>query len=103
MWTSRKRAFPLVVSLRDVRSVDVPEIVRDLLTQIAAIEGLTVKGKTETAIYRKSKPFLHFHWNDREIVADVRYDGPDFTRVPANTAAERQRLLRDVQAFVAES
>ncbi len=84
-----------------MRGFDVPTVVRDLLTEIAAIDGLSLKGKTQTAIYRKSKPFLHFHWNDDGIVADVRYDGPDFTRVPVNTAAERKRLVKDVRVFVA--
>ena len=101
--TSRKRAFPLLVSFMGVRSSDVPESVKDLLTQIAAIEGLTLKGKTQTAIYRKSKPFLHFHWNNEEIVADVRFEGPAFSRVPVNTPAERRRLVREVRAFVAGS
>jgi hypothetical protein len=84
-----------------VRSIDVPEVVRTLLSEIAAIDGLSIKGKTQTAVYRRSKPFLHFHWNDDEIVADVRFEGPDFTRVPVNTAAERKRLVGDVRAFVA--
>jgi hypothetical protein len=85
-----------------VRSLDVPAVVRDLLTEIAAIDGLSLKGKTQTAIYRKSKPFLHFHWNDEGIVADVRFEGPDFIRVPVNSPAERQRLVQDVRAFLKE-
>ncbi|MEY2425016.1 MAG: hypothetical protein QOI61_588 [Actinomycetota bacterium] len=84
-----------------MRGFDIPQPVAVLIAELREVDGLTLKGKTQSAFYRKSKPFLHFHWNDEEIVADVRFDGPDFTRVPVNTAAERKRLIRDVRAFVA--
>jgi hypothetical protein len=59
-----------------------------------------LRGTTQTAIYRKSKPFLHFHWNDEGIVADVRY-AADWERIPATTVAEQRKLVADVQAFLA--
>ena len=68
---TRKRAFPQVVSFIGVRGFDVPKVVSGLLKEIAALEGLSLHGKTQTAICRKSKPFLHFHWNEDGIVADV--------------------------------
>ena len=85
-----------------VRGFDIPQPVADLIAELRQVDGLALKGKTQTAFYRRSKPFLHFHWKDEEIVADVRYEGTDFTRVPVNTAAERRRLVRDVRAHLAK-
>jgi hypothetical protein len=84
-----------------VRGLEIPKTVADLLTQISALDGLSVKGKTQTATYRKGKPFLHFHWNNDEIMADVRYSD-DWERVPANSAAERRQLVDDVRSFLAK-
>jgi len=83
-----------------VRGFDVPQPVADLLAEISALDGLSLRGKTQTAIYRKSKPFLHFHWNEDGIVADVRYTD-DWERIPANTVAEQRKLVADVAGFLA--
>ena len=83
-----------------MRGSEIPESVADLLAEISALDGLSLRGKTQTAIYRGSKPFLHFHWNDDGIAADVRYAG-DWERVPANTAAEQRKLVADVERFLA--
>ena len=84
-----------------MRGLDVPESVADLLKQISLLDGLSLRGKTQTAIYRGSKPFLHFHWNDEGIVADVRYRD-DWERVAVDTVAQRRRLVADVQRFLAK-
>ena len=84
-----------------MRSLDIPAPVAELINELRTIGGLTLKGKTQSAFYLKSKPFLHFHWNDEEIVADVRYAGSDFERIPVNTAAQRRRLVADVRSFLA--
>ncbi|HUR78833.1 MAG TPA: hypothetical protein VMZ22_12870 [Acidimicrobiales bacterium] len=83
-----------------MRSLEVPETVAALLAELSCLEGLTLKGKTQTAIYRKGKPFLHFHWDAEGIVADVRYSG-DWERAPASTAVERRQLVADVRTFLA--
>ena len=83
-----------------MRGVDVPEAVADLLKEISALDGLSLRGKTQTAIYRGSKPFLHFHWNDEGIAADVRY-AAEWERVPANTPGEQRKLVADVHRFLA--
>jgi hypothetical protein len=71
-----------------------------MIAELRTIDGLSLKGKTQSAFYVKSKPFLHFHWNDEEIVADVRYRGSDFERIPINTPAQRLQLVKDVRAFL---
>jgi hypothetical protein len=73
-----------------------------VIAELRALDGLTLRGKTLSALYLKNKPFLHFHWNSEEIVADVRYAGATFVRVPVNTPAERRQLVANVRAFVAE-
>jgi hypothetical protein len=83
-----------------VRGFDVPKPVADLLAEISALDGLSLRGKTQTAVYRKNKPFLHFHWNDDGVVADVRY-ADDWERVPVDTAREQRKLVADVREFLA--
>ena len=85
-----------------MRGADIPEQVSALLAEISAFEGLSLRGKTQSAIYRKSKPFLHFHWHEDGIAADVRY-ADDWERVPVNTAAQRRQLVADVRAFLSAS
>jgi hypothetical protein len=83
-----------------VRGSEIPKSVAELLAEISALDGLSLRGKTQTAIYRKSKPFLHFHWNDDGVVADVRY-AADWERIPANTVDEQRKLVADVERFLA--
>jgi hypothetical protein len=82
-----------------VRGFDVPETVRELLSEISSLDGLRLQGKTQTAVYRGSKPFLHFHWNDDTIAADVRYTS-EWERVPVDTKAQQRRLVTDVKKFL---
>jgi hypothetical protein len=84
-----------------VRGFEIPKSVADLLAEFSALDGLSLRGKTQTAVYRGSKPFLHFHWTPDEIVADVRY-GADWERIPASTARQQRKLVADVQRFLAK-
>ena len=68
-----------------------------LMDELRAIDGLVVKGKTQSAFYFKSKPFLHFHRTERGIHADVRF-GADWEEVPAETPFERRALVARVRA-----
>lgn len=50
--------------------------------------------------YRKSVAFLHFHEDPAGLFADLK--GPSgFDRFPANSAAKRTRLLREVASRLA--
>jgi hypothetical protein len=84
-----------------VRGFEVPKPVADLLGEISALDGLSLRGKTQTAVYRGSKPFLHFHWNHEGIVADVRYSA-EWERVPASTPRQQRKLVADVKRFLAQ-
>jgi hypothetical protein len=83
-----------------VRSSDVSATVAAPLAEISSLDGMSLRGKTQTAIYRGSRPFLHFHWNDEGLVADVRY-AADWERVPVDTTPQQRRLVSDVKTFLA--
>ncbi len=68
-----------------------------LLVQLRAIDALTEKKRG--VFYRKSSAFLHFHEDPAGFFADLRV-GPEWVRLPANTAAERRTLLRHARAAV---
>ena len=48
----------------------------------------------------RSRAFFHFHGGDRDRVADVRL-GDDWVRLPAETAADLERIRKRVVAHVA--
>jgi hypothetical protein len=47
--------------------------------------------------YRKSRAFLHFHEDAAGMFADVRL-ADDFERLPVNTRAEQQDLVRRIRS-----
>jgi hypothetical protein len=49
--------------------------------------------RTPGSFYRKSKAYLHFHEDPAGTFADVKLDGPEFTRMPVTTRQEQARLL----------
>ena len=65
-----------------------------------ALEGLLVQIRTLDTLlerkrgvfYRKSSAFLHFHEDPAGFFADIR-TGPEWERLPVNTAKERKALL----------
>ncbi len=73
------------------------DTVQPLLAQLRLIEGLTER-KPGT-FYRKSRAFLHFHEDPSGMYVDVRLNpAGDFVRQRVSTAAEQQRLVRQVGA-----
>ena len=60
------------------------------LERLRAVPGLVEK--TRGVFYVRSKPFLHFHEDPSGL------HGPEFTRVRAETAEERDALLARIEA-----
>ena len=48
--------------------------------------------RTPGSFYLKSKAYLHFHEDAAGLFADIKLDGPGFTRLPATTAQEQAHL-----------
>ena len=67
----------------------------ELLAQLRRVEGL--REKKAGVFYYRSKAFLHFHEDPAGLFADVRLDGDDFTRLPVDSATQRNLLLRQVK------
>lgn len=62
-----------------------------------------LKEKSRGCFYRGGRAFLHFHEHgEKEIFADIRLRGDDFDRLPASTVAQRQTLLRLIDAALAD-
>jgi hypothetical protein len=80
---------------------EVPKQLDKLVDALRATEGLTPKGKSQATFYIGSKPFLHFHDGPDGLVADVRFDGHAFERVPVDTHAQRVALLKRVHNHLA--
>jgi hypothetical protein len=70
------------------------------LERLRAVPGLVEK--TRGVFYLRSKAFLHFHEDPSGMHADVRL-GPEFTRVRAETAEERDDLLARIQEVQAQA
>lgn len=70
------------------------------LERLRAVPGLVEK--TRGVFYVRSKAFLHFHEDPSGMHADVRL-GPEFTRVRAETAEERDDLLARIQEAQAQA
>ena len=62
-----------------------------VLARLRALPGLVER--TPGCFYRGSKAFLHFHEDPSGTHADVKLQPDGFTRVRAETAAERDALL----------
>jgi hypothetical protein len=69
------------------------------LERLRAVPGLVEKKRG--VFYVRSKAFLHFHEDPSGLHADVRL-GPEFTRVRAETAEERDALLARIQEAQAQ-
>ena len=78
----------------------VPDELADLVAKLRSIDGLIVRGKSQSTFYVGSRPFLHFHDGPGGLEADVRFSGPNFERVPVNTKAEQTRLLKSVRSHL---
>ena len=69
-----------------------------------ALEGLLVQIRTLDTLlerkrgvfYRKSSAFLHFHEDPAGFFADIR-TGPEWGRLPVNTAKERKAFLSTIK------
>jgi hypothetical protein len=70
------------------------------LERLRAVPGLVEKKRG--VFYVRSRAFLHFHEDPSGLHADVRL-GPEFTRVRAETADERDALLARIQGARAQA
>ena len=69
-----------------------------LLEAIRTKPGL--KEKSLGVFYRKAKWFLHFHEDPAGLFADLA-TGPEFERLPVNSQAEWDTLLRSIDRLLA--
>jgi len=63
-----------------------------LLDRLRALPGLVER--TPGCFYKGSTAFLHFHDDPSGLHADVKLAPPGFTRVRAETAREREALVK---------
>jgi len=71
-----------------------------LIDALRAIEGLVDVGGDPPNFQFRSRPFLHFHTDERGTYADVRFGTGDFEPMPASTPGERLELLARVADHV---
>jgi hypothetical protein len=67
-----------------------------LLGRVRALPGLTER--KPGIFYRRGVAWLHFHEDAAGLFVDVKLGGRGFTRLPVNSEAECQALLRALQA-----
>jgi len=70
------------------------------LRRLRALPGL--REKSRGTFYRGSSAFLHFHEDPTGLHADVKLGADGFTRLRAQTAAERRALVRQVEEALSE-
>jgi hypothetical protein len=75
--------------VRHARGDDLDRL-EPLLVELRQVEGL--REKTRGVFYKGSKAFLHFHEDNDELFADVRFD-TDFERLAVTTTAAQKQLL----------
>ena len=56
-----------------------------------------LKEKNRGIFYRGASAFLHFHEDPAGLFADVKLDGPDFSRRRVSTKSEQRSLLSVVR------
>jgi hypothetical protein len=71
-----------------------------LVAALRGIDGLRDVGTVHPNFRFRSRPFLHFHHNERGTYADVRFGSGDFEPVWVSTPAERLALLARVSEHV---
>ena len=79
--------------MRHARPEDLDRL-EPLLVQLRAFEGLRERGRG--AFSRGSRAFLHFHAEDDDLYADVRF-ADDFERVRVTTRREQTALVSRVR------
>lgn len=71
----------------------------DFLEEVRRFDVLNEK--KQGVFYWKSRAFLHFHEDPAGVFADLRTQGADFDRLPANTTVQRAAILARIRAAVA--
>lgn len=66
----------------------------DVIAELRTIDGLSERKRG--VFYRRSSAFLHFHEDPAGFFADLRV-GPEWVRLPVNSAGERRRLVAAVR------
>jgi hypothetical protein len=85
--------------MRHARSEALDEL-ESTLERLRALPGL--RETSRGVFYRGGKAFLHFHEDPTGIHADVKVGGDGFTRLRAQTAAERAAFVRQVEEALSE-
>jgi hypothetical protein len=75
--------------VRHARDHDLDRL-EPLLVELRQVEGL--REKSRGVFYKGSKAFLHFHEDNDELFADVRFES-DFERIDVTTSTAQKRLL----------
>lgn len=70
-----------------------------LLAALRRLPGLVER--RPGVFYRRGRACLHFHDDAAGVFADLRLDGPDFTRWRVSGAAEQAALLAQLQLALA--
>jgi hypothetical protein len=78
---------------------DALDALEELLVEIRQHRGL--KEKKRGIFYWKSNAFLHFHEDHDQLIADLRISS-DWQRFPVNTSSEREILLAQIAAQLAD-
>ncbi len=66
--------------------------IEPLLKRIRDINAL--KEKKPGIYYFKSSAFLHFHEDGDQVYADIKFEPPDFKRLPATTRDQQDELIK---------
>ncbi len=67
------------------------QTLKPLLARLRGLPGLVER--RPGCFYKGSKAFLHFHEDPSGTHADVRLDGPEFTRLRVESVRERDALV----------
>ena len=67
------------------------QTIEPLLVGLSALPGLAER--RPGCFYRGSKAFLHFHEDLSGTHADIRLQGPEFTRLRVHTAQEQDAVV----------
>ncbi len=66
--------------------------IEPLLKRIRNISAL--KEKKPGIYYFKSSAFLHFHEDGEQVFADIKFEPPNFKRLPATTSEQQDEVIR---------
>ena len=72
--------------------------IEPLLKRLRNIDAL--KERKPGIYYFKSSAFLHFHEEGDQVYADIKFEPPDFKRLPATTRDQQDELIKLIRDIV---